>query len=250
MNKIASLLIMMILGLTPVMAMENAEADHLFAQAAQAYKDGRFDEAIQVDEKIITGDLESSTIYYNLGNAYLKKKALGKAIVNYLRSERMSPRDADVRANLIFARSNVENYQPFSSPSGLENALSLKQLSEGELKWIVLFVFIIAGTFVLVGLYKRVRTKRIILWTALISCVWLYCLVVIVMRTASESGHAVVIKGAEAKYEPSLEATTYFKLPEGAEVRLLRCEDTWAKIERPDGKAAWVVVDAVEKVLP
>ena len=248
--KIALLLLMIICCFIPAMAMEGFEADHLFAQAAQAYKDGRFDEAIRLDEKIIAGNLESAAMYYNLGNAYLKNKSLGKAIVNYLRSEKMTPRDADVRANLSFARSNVENYQPFSSPSALKSALSLKQVSEEELKWIALFAFITGGTFFLVGLYKGVRTKRIILWTTLISFIWMYCLVVIMMRTPFESGHAVVITGADAKYEPSQDATTYFKLSQGAEVRLLRRENGWGKIERPDGKAAWVSVDAIEKVFP
>ncbi|MBF0123023.1 MAG: hypothetical protein HQL21_06425 [Candidatus Omnitrophica bacterium] len=250
MKKIAFQLFMTFSLLTPAIAMERVEADQLFTQAGQAYKDGQLNEAIGFNEKIIAGGFESSAVYYNLGNAYLKKKALGKAIANYLRSERMSPRDADVRANLAFARSNVEFSQPFSSTNDVEKVLLLNQASEEELRWMALMFFMMAGTFVLVGLYKKVRTKRIILWTVLLSCLWIYCVAVLMMRMVSEDGHAVVIKGVEAKYEPSQGATTYFKLFEGAEVRVLKREDMWLKIERSDGKAAWVSVDAVEQVLP
>ena len=52
----------------------------------------------------------------NLGNAYFKSGQLGKAIAAYREAEQMSPRDPDVRANLRFARNQVQG--PTLRPRG------------------------------------------------------------------------------------------------------------------------------------
>ncbi len=251
MKRILSFLLIGILWALPSGAMESREADQLFLQAGQAYKDARFDEAIRLGEEILSGGRENAAVYYNLGNAYLKNQDLGRAIVNYLRARSLSPRDADVRANLSFSHTLVDNYQDFLALRGLKKVFFFSQLSDRELKWIALYFFMFSGMIVLVGLYhKKVRIKRIIIWTAAASLLWVICLVSIGMRMAVCAGHAVVIKGVDAKYEPVKDATTYFRISEGAEVRLLRHEDGWAKIERPDGRSAWVPLAVVEKVWP
>ena len=63
----------------------NAEIT-LFEQANREYKNENYSQAINLYNNIITNNMESSEIYYNLGNCYYKQKEWANAIWNYEKS--------------------------------------------------------------------------------------------------------------------------------------------------------------------
>ncbi len=72
--------------------------------ANQLYQAGHTSQAIQAYEQLVVQGAQDSVLFYNLGNAYLQQGDLGRAILNYQRAARLDPRDADIRANLAYAR--------------------------------------------------------------------------------------------------------------------------------------------------
>ena len=89
-------------------AQANGKAEDLFSQAVKKYQEADYKAAAALNEKILTEErVESAAVYFNLGNAYLKQGELGKAVFEYRRARNLAPRDADIRANLAFARSLV-----------------------------------------------------------------------------------------------------------------------------------------------
>ena len=87
-----------------ILAQEPSSTD-LMAAANGRYERGEFAEAAQQYENLIAMGYEDTALYYNLGNAYLEGGDPGRAILNYLRAEELSPRNPNVRANLDLARS-------------------------------------------------------------------------------------------------------------------------------------------------
>ena len=81
---------------------EEVEAE--FKRANEYYEAKRYDGAIERYLKIIDQGVESSTLYYNLGNSYFKNSDLGHAILYYMKAQRLDPSDEDIRHNLEFAR--------------------------------------------------------------------------------------------------------------------------------------------------
>ncbi len=90
----------------------------LFNQANQFFREANttandpekaqkiYEKAILNYEKIISdGRIKNSKLYYNLGNAYILKDDLGRAILNYRRAERLDKADTNIQKNLAFARS-------------------------------------------------------------------------------------------------------------------------------------------------
>lgn len=75
-----------------------------FKRANEYYEAKRYDGAIERYLKIIDQGVESSTLYFNLGNAYFKNSDLGHAILYYMKARRLDPSDEDIRHNLEFAR--------------------------------------------------------------------------------------------------------------------------------------------------
>jgi len=90
----------------------------LFNQANQFFREANtttndpdraqklYEKAILNYEKIISdGRIKNSKLYYNLGNAYILKDDLGRAILNYRRAESLDKADTNIQKNLAFARS-------------------------------------------------------------------------------------------------------------------------------------------------
>src|SRR5678815_1292692 len=102
-----------------------------FDLANKLYEQGKFAEAAAAYEKLSQAGQESPALWFNLGNAYFKGGQVGRAIVAYRRAELLRPRDPDVRANLRFARHQVQG--PTVSPGRLDAWLGALTLDEWTL---------------------------------------------------------------------------------------------------------------------
>lgn len=88
-----------------------------YADANNAYKEGRWDDAVRQYEALVTAGVVNPDLYYNLGNAYFRcateKTArkcpggIGNAIYNYERALRLQPDFRYARENLRLARETV-----------------------------------------------------------------------------------------------------------------------------------------------
>ena len=87
-----------------------------FEQANKLYEQGKFKEAAAAYQTLIDRGAESPTIYYNLGNAWYKAGQNGRAVAAYLHTERLAPRDPNVRFNLNFVRNKVNVAKPTTGP--------------------------------------------------------------------------------------------------------------------------------------
>jgi tetratricopeptide (TPR) repeat protein len=222
------------------------EADELFAKAVAAYHAARYEEAVSVNTSILAKGFVSPALYYNLGNAQFKAGRVGRAIINYLRAGRLAPRDSDLKANLAFARTSVENYAPWRRDPFFAPAREM--WSAEELKWVFFAGVVLTGAFILFALYARLRRRDLLIGTILLCVCAVYLGAALLSLHMDSRREAVVVMKGEARFEPSGQATVYFKLPEGTEVRVLREKAGWTKVERSDGKTGWVPSAVVERI--
>ncbi len=218
-----------------------------FAKANAAYRDGKYSEAIEIYQAMISSGYESGSVFYNLGNSYFKNKQLGKAIVNYERAQKFSPRDSDLAANLKFALSSV--------PTKVDPVLSfVDKIFSGHVRFysvneMVFVLSLLAGALAiahLCGLYFNWPGCR---WAmGIFGVLFLIFIVGLMVKINLEKDAAIVIKATAARFEPSDKATVYFELPEGQKVRWQIIEGDWLRIKRPDEKVGWVPLQTIEKI--
>jgi len=79
-----------------------------FDAANKLYYASKFPDAVAAYENILYSGQKSVALYYNLGNAYFKSGQIGKAIALYRQAQKINPRDPDIRANLQFARNQIQ----------------------------------------------------------------------------------------------------------------------------------------------
>src|SRR5262245_50565847 len=87
-----------------------------FDSANLLYEQGKFAEAASAYQSLLKSGRTSAAVYYNLGNAFFKAGQIGRAIAAYARAEQITPRDPDLRANLQFARNQVQG-PTFANPT-------------------------------------------------------------------------------------------------------------------------------------
>ena len=105
MRRAGALIAAVLLAALPLAAAAQGPGDLEAMAASNAlYEDGLYEQAARSYQQLADKGYDDPALYYNLGNAYFKQGDLGRAILNYLRAERIAPRDDDVKANLDFAR--------------------------------------------------------------------------------------------------------------------------------------------------
>lgn len=226
-------------------ANQSPEAD--FSKANSAYRDGKYQEAIEGYQSILAAGFESGAVYYNLANAHFKNNELGKAIVNYERANRIMPRDRDLIANYKFALSDVVGRTEYSQNLFEKIWASHNRFySTNEVILVSALLLILMALCHLAGLYWRWQYWRVTtIWIAVLFAVFV---IGVQMKNAIEKDAGIVITAVAARFEPTDKATVYFELPEGQVIKELGKEDDWLKVERPDGKIGWVPIVSIERI--
>ena len=78
-------------------------------QAAAAYANKNYPEAIELYQQLSKEQGVSSELYYNLGNAYYRNGDNGNAVLYYERSLRLNPRNKEAQANLDFLQTKLKD---------------------------------------------------------------------------------------------------------------------------------------------
>jgi tetratricopeptide (TPR) repeat protein len=228
---------------------EAKRCEETFLEANQAYREGRFQDAIKRYEHLIRSGHENGHFYYNLGNAYFETKQLGRAILNYERARQLIPRDADLNFNLKLARDRIQDaVQKSQSPLGTA-FFWIDSLDLGEVFWIfALFNFL----FWLVMLIRLFVSWE---WTYYLFLILIVFLVISGLSFGLkwyqfvEDGRVVIVqKEVDVLAGPDSHDTVLFKLHEGTIVHHERSEDGWSLVSLPDKKRGWLKAGEAERI--
>lgn len=238
--------------LCAIPAAHGASPDSLFFQGNAAYAAQDYNTAIGHYEAALRQGVASANLFFNLGNAYFKAGQLGKAILNYERAQWLAPRDADIAANLEFARAEAKISTcatPLSeqllfplagrvSPGGLELATSL-----------LYGMAVVAWSVALLPVGARHRW-RIVAVGASVAFVITGANLLWLEYGRSWSRHAVALQATSARFAPEVEATEHFRVPPGALLKTREQRGDWTLVERCDGRRGWVPLRSIELLAP
>jgi tetratricopeptide (TPR) repeat protein len=219
-----------------------------FSAANKLYAEGKFSDAAAAYEKILQTGAQSPALLFNCANAEFKSGHLGKAIAAYRRAELLSPRDAELRANLAFVRNQVQGAT--LRESGWQNWVNSLTLNEGTLLTAVFF-WVMFGLFA-VRQIKPVLAPKLRTATRLAVAMTVFSGAVLTLQAANRFNASVaVVTSAEAtaRSGPFDEAQNAFTARDGAELRVLDRHDNWVQVANAAGKSGWLPAKQVE-VLP
>jgi tetratricopeptide (TPR) repeat protein len=252
---IISLALMMSVQIPSLFAQDKnsgeADTSHRFLQATQAYKDGAFDQAAALYEKLLAQGIVNGSMFYNLGNAYLKAGKIGKALVNYRRAEMFMPRNEDLQANIQYTQQlttdKIEGREPYAYAKNF--CFWYSKLNVRELAILFLIFNLILWGLAIARLFYNWEYLWLALYVSIACAILLGISSGIKMYSFYYSPAGVVTaKEITVRSGGSRNDTALFQLHEGTEFDWLDESSGWVKIKLRDGKKGWAQKDTVEKV--
>jgi tetratricopeptide (TPR) repeat protein len=219
-----------------------------FDGANRNYEQGNYKEAAAAYESLLRQGRASAALYFNLGNAYFKSGRTGAAIASYRVAQLLAPRDADIAANLRFARESTGGSNRLGRPWGrLLNLVTINELT--------LIATVLCWTWLILLAAGRLQpswrravqpygTPAAILAGA--ALLWLFLAWEGRVRFSSA---VVVAREAVVRYGPFDEAQTSYTLRDGAELTVLDRKDSWLRVLDASRRTGWLHADDVQ-VLP
>ena len=221
--------------------------DSLWRTGTDAYAAQQWEEASEAWQAIADGGLESSELYYNLGNAAFKQNDIAHAILWYERAVKADPSNADARYNLDFARTQLQD-RIEEVPEFFLEIWGRKMcwlLPSGV--WAVLFLIFLAATLAMLLLFLLGRggARKAGFFIGIATLVLaLLCLdFAFWQRTdaRTDTGAIVTAPVVEVKSSPG-SGVNLFVLHEGTKVKVLEQVGEWCNVELADGRQGWLKV--------
>ncbi len=226
----------------------------LVAEGNRAYTDGDIEAALRKYQHALAQGVNDAVLHYNLGNAYARTGRLGKAIVCYLRAERLDPRNQDIKTNLAWVRAHIRDLELSSGQLppvvaqlyGLGRSLSLDQ-------WSVVLLLVLWPTAVLIAWtwYRGHVDYRLRRW--LITCAALLTVAIAIVgwRWYDERVRnlaVVVVNGVAVRSGPAESFPVVFEIHDGLTLTWRGERDGWSQVGLGGDWVGWVPGGSVDQV--
>ncbi len=243
-------------------AAASLSGEALAQQADSAYSADNFVMAEALYLKALEAEGSSTTLFYNLGNAYYRQGNLGKAIVNYERALKLDPTNADARANLEFVNSKITDKQIDSGSymdSVWDGTVGMFHADTWAVIALVLFAIFLGGVAAYV-FSSAVAVKKASFFGALIVFALTVGAVIVSFAAANRVNSdkfAIILPPSSqlstSPREARSQAEQAFLLHEGTKVEIIDSianpgEGMWYEVLVGHGERAWIRASEVEKI--
>jgi len=220
-----------------------------WVQANAAFEAGDYPRAAALYESLAREHLDNGRVSFNWGNALLRMGQVGRAIAAYRHALTRQPRDADIKANLAFARKSAKDAVVPFEPSPVAQTLFFWHYSSSTRElWVTALV---ANALLWLALCLRMfRRRDALVWVAaLAAAVLLASGGSLLVRHRWPVQVAVVTVPETNVYSgTSTDSVVRFVLHEGTEAQWIDAEPDWVRIALSDGKQGWLKADSVTLV--
>ena len=242
-------------GMTRIVT-DSTAVDRVYtlADADSAYIQGDYLTAIDIYQSVIENQGVNATLYMNLGNCWLKRDEIAKAILYYERAYLLDPSDPDIRFNLDLAR--TKTVDKVNAVNQLFIVVWFKKLLAvlDVNGWAVMTVILFALTIILTGvlLFSKKSGLRKISFSFSVFFLLLSILSFIFATTQMgdirERDTAIIMSpSVTVKSTPTSAGTDLFIIHEGRKVKILDSSmKEWVEIRLEDGNTGWIPVDVME----
>ena len=215
-----------------------------FDSANKLYEEGKYAEAARTYEELLQSGKASEALYFNLGNACFKAGQIGRAIAAYRLAERLNPRDPDLRANLQFARRQIQG--PTLPPAVWQSWL--ERLTLNEWTFVACITLWLLFLLLILGQWRppwRRALRSYVLASGFSTLALLICLALVLHARHFVRRAVVIDREAVARQGPLDESQTAFVLHDGAELEVLDQKDNWLQVSTDPRRIGWVRRDQV-----
>jgi tetratricopeptide (TPR) repeat protein len=231
------------------------QAQGLFNQAAQNYKNEAYNKAIEQWNTILDNGQHSAALYYNMGNAHYKLNQVGPSIYYYEKAIALTPNDPQIKTNLAFAQNaKIDAVTPLPKTFFSRwYTLVVGQFTFDQWALLAVLFSVLFSILFLRYYFASAEQKKRLFFTTAIIC---GCLFVLAFAMASVSYQglqknvfAIVFSEAtDIKSAPKNNSDTVFVIHEGTKVQLLETDGLWSHVAIVNGIEGWMPSSELKKL--
>ncbi|MDA8692925.1 tetratricopeptide repeat protein [Saprospiraceae bacterium] len=248
------LLYTIIITLLPMLLVAQLDSEQLFEQANKYYSQSEYGKAAADYQQLVGQGLESSELYYNLGNAEYNLGHIGPAILYYEKAKLLSPNNTSINKNLSIARDKVQSdileipdFLPVRLWKGMAKSLS-------PTMWIA--VQSLVGILLLYAIFlfynRSGSTRRI----KIIGLIVLAIVLLIISYAAGKTSHNLIhlhnhgiVSNVSMMYSaPDSRSDEIELLTEGVKVKITDHIDEWLKVELMNKNVGWIEQKTLQRI--
>ncbi|WP_394906516.1 tetratricopeptide repeat protein [uncultured Mesonia sp.] len=223
------------------------EPTALFKQAATAYSQEDYKQAIKLYESILDQEIESVSVYYNLANAHYKLENVAESIYYYEKALQLAPNDQDVLHNLEYAEQMRIDVIQEADLTGMEK-IKQRTINKFSLSFWAWLSIISALLVVLCGVFYFFNSKSSVKRLSfsfgvpfvLVSLI-LFWFAHLRYAEISDNEYAVIFAEKTALLaEPNKNSASSIQLHAGTKVKVLDSFNSYVKIELPNDQQGWL----------
>lgn len=223
------------------------DVEKLFSEANTFYKEADFERALGLYLAIEEEGLESSELYFNLGNCYYKLNKVAPAIYYYEKSLKLNPANEDAQFNLAFAKRMTIDVIEDLPKTFLQkfSANVIQKLPFDTWALIAVIASFLASFLFLMYHFSSSTRKKLFYFNTTIFAFFIMLVSVFFAfnnyETIQKNRVAIIFSPkVEIKNAPTESSDEVFELHEGTKVIILDELDDWKKIKIADGKVGWI----------
>lgn len=232
-------------------------AQSVAEQAQKAYDEGDFRDAITLLEGEIKAQKEqgkvSSDLYYNLGNAYFRVNEISLALLNYERAHLYNPGDRDIKYNIEYARTKIEDKILTADNFFLKIWFTGVRDILPSNSWAVLsivFFIIFIGCLFLFFFSKQLTLKKTGFYAGVVLFIFLLFTNIFAYsqkKNVENRNTAIIMAGSvPVVSSPNTTSKELFTLHAGTKVTITKEDGSWCEIEIENGNVGWIQKDKLE----
>jgi tetratricopeptide (TPR) repeat protein len=244
MKKIIFIIILISLQWPTVFADNNTVQ---FANANTAYQKGHYKEALTLYKSLFDKGLESSVLYYNLGNAYFKTNDISSAILFYEKAKKLDPANEEIEFNLKVCNQRIID-KTESLPQlfyerwwkGITGLFSV----DGWAKVIIIFLVFTLFSFGLYFASRSLLLRKIGFYAGILFFIISLFGFIFAKQQYSKlqnQKEAIVFSpSVTIKSSPDEKGQDLFIIHEGTKLQLIDNIGEWTEIRLANGSVGWM----------
>ncbi len=228
--------------LSILLSLETIGEEKLFSKANEEYTNENYTLAISLYDSIKSIGLESSELFYNLGNCYYKTQDWANAIWYYEKSLKLNANNESALHNLKITKLKiVDKVEPI--PQLFYKIWWNKIIySSSETSWKIFTLICIWIIFIikLINKSKSYKKKYSILSLGALTVI-LFCITQSLHHYNHNKTEAIIFSSSVAvNSAPTNNSTSLFSLHSGTKVELVDQIGDWIKITLVNGNNGWI----------
>ena len=228
---------------------QNFASEKVFELGNKQYVNENYSAAISLYDSILISGLESSELYYNLGNCHYKTNDWANAIWHYEKSLQLNNNEKTKHNLELVKLKIIDRIEPLPQLFYKKWWINLTQNLSTQV-WQILTLFGMGFIFILqlISQFKSLKSKLV---TKIFSAITV--IILLITQTSYHNNftkkEAIIFSETiTVNSAPTISSTNLFTLHAGSKVEIIDTIGDWINIKIANGNSGWIAQNSIKEL--